>query len=130
MKQLGFDTVWLQPMMVPHWVRGKKEIGRIVSKRAGTVPVNVCALGGSIGTGSSGISANVVEVKSFDELKALGAKGVQGKIVFFNRPMDPTKINTFGGYGSAVGVCEICAQYVAQQAAQRDLHHSGFAKTG
>lgn len=102
MKQLGFDSVWLQPVMVPHWVRGKKEIGRIISKRAGTVMVNVCALGGSIGTGASGISANVIEVKSFDELKALGNKGVQGKIVFFNRPMDPTKINTFGGYGGAV----------------------------
>ncbi len=102
MKQLGFDSVWLQPVMVPHWVRGEKEIGRIVSKRAGTVTVNVCALGGSIGTGSSGISANVIEVKSFDELKTLGTKGVQGKIIFFNRPMDPTKINTFGGYGGAV----------------------------
>jgi len=102
MKQLGFDSVWLQPVMVPHWVRGEKEIGRIVSKRAGTMTVNVCALGGSIGTGSSGISANVIEVKSFDELKTLGNKGVQGKIVFFNRPMDPTKINTFGGYGGAV----------------------------
>lgn len=102
MKQLGFDSVWLQPVMVPHWVRGEKEIGRIISKRSGTVLVNVCALGGSIGTGSSGISANVIEVKSFDELKTLGNKGVQGKIVFFNRPMDPTKINTFGGYGGAV----------------------------
>jgi len=102
MKQLGFDSVWLQPVMVPHWVRGEKEIGRIISKRAGTLTVNVCALGGSIGTGSSGISANIIEVKSFDELKTLGAKGVQGKIVFFNRPMDPTKINTFGGYGGAV----------------------------
>ncbi len=102
MKQLGFDSVWLQPVMVPHWVRGEKEVGRLVSKRAGTVTVNVCALGGSIGTGSSGISANVIEVKSFDELKALGSKVVQGKIVFFNRPMDPTKINTFGGYSGAV----------------------------
>jgi carboxypeptidase Q len=102
MKQLGFDSVWLQPVMVPHWVRGEKEIGRIISKRAGTVPVNVCALGGSIGTGSSGISANIIEVKSFEELKTLGNKGVQGKIVFFNRAMDPTKINTFGGYGGAV----------------------------
>ena len=102
MKQFGFDSVWLQPVMVPHWVRGEKEIGRISFKKCGTVAVNVCALGGSIGTGPSGISANVVEVKSFDELKALGNKGVQGKIVFFNRPMDPTKINTFAGYGGAV----------------------------
>jgi carboxypeptidase Q len=101
MKQLSFDSVWLQPVMVPHWVRGEKETGRIISKRMGTVNVNVCALGGSIGTGASGISANVIEVKSFEELKTLGAQ-VKGKIVFFNRPMDPTKINTFAGYGGAV----------------------------
>ncbi|MBL7861546.1 MAG: M20/M25/M40 family metallo-hydrolase [Cyclobacteriaceae bacterium] len=102
MTDFGFDTVWLQPLMVPHWVRGQKETGRINSKRSGTVDINVCALGGSIGTGPNGIAANVVEVKSFDELKILGTKGVQGKIVFFNRPLDPTKINTFAAYGGAV----------------------------
>jgi len=102
MEDFGFDSVWLQPVMVPHWVRGIKEIGRINSKKMGTVEVNVCSLGGSVGTGPSGIAASVVEVKSFDELKSLGTKGVQGKIVFFNRPMDPTKINTFAAYGGAV----------------------------
>lgn len=102
MEDFGFDSVWLQPVMVPHWVRGIKEIGRINSKKMGTVEVNVCSLGGSVGTGPSGIAASVVEVKSFDELKSLGTKGVQGKIVFFNRPMDPTKINTFSAYGGAV----------------------------
>ncbi len=102
MKDLDFDSVWLQPVMVPHWVRGTKEIGRIVnSRKMGTVDVNVCALGGSVGTGPSGIAAQVVEVKSFDELRHLGGK-VQGKIVFFNRPMDPTKINTFVAYSGAV----------------------------
>ncbi len=102
MKQFDFDSVWLQPVMVPHWVRGEKEIGRIISKRAGTLPVNICALGGSVGTGPSGISAPVIEVKNFEELKSLGIKNVQGKIVFFNRPFDPTKINTFDGYSGAV----------------------------
>lgn len=103
METFGFDSVWLQPVMVPHWVRGQQEIGRIVnSKKMGTVNLSVCALGGSIGTGPSGISSSVIEVKSFDELKQLGAKAVQGKIVFFNRPMDPTQINTFGAYGGAV----------------------------
>jgi len=95
MQDFDFDSVWLQPVMVPHWVRGEKEVGRILSKRVGTLPINVCALGGTIGTGPAGISAGVVEVKNFEELKLLGAKGVQGKIVFFNRPMDATKINTF-----------------------------------
>ena len=103
MKSYGFDSVWLQPVMVPHWVRGKKEIGRIVnSKKLGSEEVNICALGGSVGTGAAGVLANVVEVKSFDELKLLGEKGVKGKIVFFNRPMDPKVIPMFSSYGGAV----------------------------
>ncbi len=103
MEDFGFDSVWLQPVMVPHWVRGQKEIGRIVnSKKMGVLDVNVCALGGSIGTGPDGISASVVEVKSFDELAQLGVKNIQGKIVFFNRPMDPKQIDTFTAYGGAV----------------------------
>lgn len=103
METYGFDSVWLQPVMVPHWIRGEKEIGRITnSKKIGSISVNICALGGSVGTGPDGLVANVVEVKNFEELRQLGTRGVQGKIVFFNRPMDPTKINTFGAYGGAV----------------------------
>jgi hypothetical protein len=84
-------------------VRGQKEEARIInSKKMGTVPVNVCALGGSVGTGPSGIAASIVEVKSFEELKQLGTSNIKGKIVFFNRPMDPTKINTFAAYSGAV----------------------------
>jgi hypothetical protein len=103
MQQYGFDSVWLQPVMVPHWVRGLKEVGRITnSKKLGAISVNICALGGSVGTGDDGLVAQVVEVKNFDELRQLGTKNIQGKIVFFNRPMDPTRINTFGAYGGAV----------------------------
>lgn len=102
MERLDFDSVWLQPVLVPHWVRGQKETGRIISRKQGTIPVNVCALGGTIGTGPAGIAANIVEVKSLEELKALGTAGVKGKIVFFNRAMDPTRMNTFTAYGGAV----------------------------
>ncbi len=102
MQAYGFDSVWLQPVMVPHWVRGQKEIGKIVnSSRLGSQEVNICALGGSVGTGPAGLVANIVEVKNFDELKALGEKGVKGKIVFYNRPMDPTQIQTFAAYSGA-----------------------------
>ncbi|HYG01612.1 MAG TPA: M28 family peptidase [Chryseosolibacter sp.] len=95
------DTVWLQPVMVPHWVRGKQEVARILSAKRGAIDVNICALGGSVSTGSHGVTGQVIEVKTFDELKQLG-KAVQGKIVFFNRPMDPTLINTFSAYSGAV----------------------------
>lgn len=103
MEAYGFDSVWLQPVMVPHWVRGQKEIARIVnSKKMGTVELNVCALGNSVGTGPSGLVAGIIEVRSFDELKELGEKNIKGKIVFFNRPMDRTKIQAFEAYGGAV----------------------------
>jgi carboxypeptidase Q len=102
MEQLGFDSVWLQPVIVPHWVRGKKEVAKIITKKQGTVDVNVLALGGSVGTGTQAIAAQIIEVKDFEELKTLGEKIVKGKIVFFNRPMDPTQIQTFAAYGGAV----------------------------
>lgn len=126
MTAYGFDSVWLQPVMVPHWVRGKKEAGRIVnSRKLGTVDVNICALGGSIGTGSAGVTAQVIEVKNFEELKQLGTKNVQGKIVYFSRPMDPTLINTFAAYGGAVnqrgGGASEAAKYGAVAAIVRSM---------
>jgi carboxypeptidase Q len=104
MKRLGADTVKLQEIMVPHWVRGEKEQGNIMTAGipGGSISVPVCALGSSIGTGPGGISAEVIEVKNFDELKKLGKKKVKGKIVFYNRPMDPTLVSTFSAYGGAV----------------------------
>jgi hypothetical protein len=102
MESYGFDTVFLQPVMVPHWVRGNVETGKIVKSKIGTKGVNICALGNSIGTGVGGIRAGVIEVKNFDELESLGSKNIEGKIVFFNRPMDPTLIRTFSAYGGAV----------------------------
>ena len=102
MEDYGFDRVFLQEVMVPHWVRGEKEIGKIVnSRKQGTIEVNVTALGNSVGTGPAGVVGKVVEVQNFDELAQLGSAGVEGKIVFFNRPLDPTKINTFEAYGGA-----------------------------
>lgn len=103
MEDYGFDTVFLQEVMVPHWVRGKKEIGRVVnSEKLGSFNVAVCALGNSVGTGSKGVLAQVIEVKDFDELAQLGREKVEGNIVFFNRPMNPTVIQTFQAYGGAV----------------------------
>ncbi len=100
---LGLDSVWLQPCMVPHWVRGEQEQVRIVnSKSRGTVELTGLALGNSVGTGPHGIAAEVIEVKSIDALETLGKAKLAGKIVFFNRPMDPRQIRTFNAYGGAV----------------------------
>ncbi|GAB3315897.1 M28 family peptidase [Larkinella ripae] len=101
MEKQGFDRVFLQEVMVPHWVRGAKEVAYIQNGRQKTT-VPIAALGGSIATPSKGIAAQVIEVKNFQELREMGAEKVKGKIVFYNRPMDPTKLNTFEAYAGAV----------------------------
>lgn len=103
MESYGFDTVYLQPVMVPHWVRGGKDEVKIVnSNKLGTLDLHALALGNTQGTGPSGLLGDVVEVKGLDGLNALG-EGVRGKIVFFNQPMDPSLVNTFQAYSGAVG---------------------------
>lgn len=100
--KLGLDKVWLQPVMVPKWVRGAKEYAFIETKPGKTNIVNICALGGSVATPALGIKANIVEVKSFEELAVIGKANIEGKIVFYNRPMQPDLIQTFDAYGGCV----------------------------
>ena len=99
---LGLDKVWLQPVMVPKWIRGTFEYANIETSPGNTINVPVCALGGSISTPLTGIRAEVVEVQDFEELKALGEEQVKGKIVFYNRPMQADLINTFSAYSGCV----------------------------
>jgi carboxypeptidase Q len=101
LRDAGADTVYLQPCMVPHWIRGDKEDAELQVAGGRKVPLNVCALGNSVGTGPRGISAAVIEVRSFKELDQLGRKAIKGKIVFFNYPMKQTLVNTFEAYGDA-----------------------------
>lgn len=103
MDTLGFDTVYLQPCLVPRWVRGRPAEARIVNNATlGTQALSVVALGNTVGTGPAGVTAELVEVHSLEEVERLGATGIGGRIVFFNRPVDPTQLNTFAGYGGAV----------------------------
>lgn len=101
---LGLDKVWLQPCMVTHWVRGDKEVVYMKSPTSHEkTPLTALALGNSVGTGPDGLRAEVIEVNGIEALKKMDRKDIEGKIVFFNKPMDPNKINTFEAYGEAVG---------------------------
>lgn len=102
LEKLGLDKVWLQPVMVPKWVRGSREYAYIESEPGKTTNVNICALGGSVATPALGLKAKVIEVKNFEELEALGPEKVEGKIVFYNRPMQADLIHTFEAYGGCV----------------------------
>jgi Zn-dependent M28 family amino/carboxypeptidase len=101
MEVYGFDNVHLEPVMVPRWVRGPVEEAYLLLPSGQREELKITTLGGSIATPPEGITAEVIEVRSFDELRTLGDKA-KGKIVFFNRPMDRTQLQTFAAYGSAV----------------------------
>ncbi len=102
MIEAGADSVWLQEVWVPYWVRGEKETGTIIESNGNKTNVPICALGLSVATPKEGITAQIVEINNFNELSRLGAEKVKGKIVFYNYPFDEKYINTFEAYGDAV----------------------------
>jgi carboxypeptidase Q len=101
MESMKIDTVYLQEVMVPHWVRGDKAYAKFnFSGYEKEVPVS--ALGGSVGTKPEGITAEVVEIHNLDELEQLGRAKLENKIVFYNRPMEAEHIQTFQAYSNCV----------------------------
>jgi carboxypeptidase Q len=83
MRQIGLENVRTIPVQVPHWVRGR-EAAEMLEPPA--KPLFILGLGGSIATPPGGVTAEVAAVASFDELEALGRKGVEGKIVLYDAP--------------------------------------------
>ena len=97
LENMGLDAVFLQNVEVPHWTDSGTEAG-VTSRLCGTTKVNACALGLSVGTREAGIEAEVIEVKTFEDLDHLGANKIKEKIVFFNQPMDPKILNPLRAY--------------------------------
>lgn len=103
MYEAGADTVYLQPCMVPHWVRGEKEsCSSFNTKTKQKTTYAVCALGNSIATAKTGLSAPVVVVNSYAQLDSLGEKNIKGKIVFYNVYFDHRHLSTGTCYGETV----------------------------
>jgi hypothetical protein len=98
LRKLGL-RVRLEPVTVKHWVRGEERAelvswpGRMADT---TQKIVLTALGMSVATPEQGLTADVVVVHDFDELKALG-DSVRGKIVLYDVVFD--KGLAAGGFG-------------------------------
>ena len=101
MKNSNLDTVYLQQITVPHWKRGDVEKVYWKNINGETIDVNCTALGGSVGTNGI-LNGEVIEIKNWGQLEEFGKNKIKGKIIFFNRVMNPTYINTGMAYGSCV----------------------------
>jgi carboxypeptidase Q len=109
MKEDGLENVRGEPVMVPHWVRGR-ESAELIQPRRTALPM--LGLGGSIGTPREGITAEVLVVSSFDELTRR-AQEARGKIVLFNV--------AFENYGASVQYRYLGAQAAARAGAVASL---------
>src|SRR5881275_1564092 len=90
LKAIGCE-VQLEKVMVPHWVRGEETAALVQfpgQANNTTQKIVLCALGDSVATPPEGIQAEVIAVRTFDELKSLPREKVTGKIVLFNYPFD------------------------------------------
>src|SRR5438094_6792806 len=107
LKTIGCE-VQLEKVMVPHWVRGEETAALVQfpgQAPSTTQKIVLCALGASVATPSNGITAEVIAVRNFDELKSLPREKVAGKIVLFNYPFDKQMAaegRSFDAYGEAV----------------------------
>jgi len=107
MQESGADKAWMQECLVPHWVRGGKDMTTAVyteqaagRKQEKKKELDVVALGNSVGTGKKGITGELVMVNSFEELEMRKAE-IKDKIVFYNYKFNDTYVNTFLAYRDA-----------------------------
>ncbi len=98
LKKDGQENVHLEPVSVPHWVRGNESL-TMIAPREHDIPM--LGLGGSVGTPPQGITAEVVVVADEKELDTLG-DGARGKIVLFNNDMSAHDPEHGWNYGTAV----------------------------
>ena len=124
MDTCGFDTAYLQPVMVPHWERGAKEKAILTDRNGNTYDLSVLAIGGSVGTPDKGLRAEVIEVQSVDDLELLSAEDVKGKIVFYNPPFDQRNLSPGSSYGANVIVRSRGAIAAARKGAVASLIRS------
>lgn len=99
-EKLGADTVFLQEFKTPAWLCHRTEVS--IFTETGELKLRADALGPSPSSPAEGLTAQVLEVQGLEELKEMDPEIIRGRIVFFNRPVDLTHINTFRIYGSAV----------------------------
>ena len=96
LERSGADHVWLQPVIVPKWTRGKESLKVKHAGKWHTIPM--LSLGNSEGTGGKVLAAEIICFNNMDELKAAPEAQVKGKIVFMNYIFRQEFVKTFDGY--------------------------------
>lgn len=114
MRDDGHENVRLEPVEVPHWVRGRESLVMQAPQR---YEMPMLGLGGSVGTNAMGIIAHTISVPNKEAFDALSSEDVSGKIVLFNYPMKPYHPQRGSDYGAAVRYRVHGARWAAEKGA-------------
>ncbi|CAH2063608.1 unnamed protein product, partial [Iphiclides podalirius] len=87
----GLDSVTTEAVRVPHWVRGS-EAAIMIQPRFKSI--SILGFGPSVSTPAEGITAEVIVIRSFNELNNIDEDIIKGKIVVFDAP--------YSSYGETV----------------------------
>ncbi len=126
LKADGQENVRAEEVQVRKWVRGN-EYCELVSPRS--LKIEMLGLGGSIATPGEGLTAEVIVVKSKDELDVLPDESIRGKIVVFNFAMPKYTVEKGSGYGAAVQYRTNGAKWASERGAVAALVRSVTAKS-
>jgi len=116
MREAGADKVWLQPVDVPHWVRGQESLF-IRAEGGRRTELSMLSIGNSEGTGGETWDAPIVMVKDMDEFARLSDEEVKGKIIFFDYHFKQNIVFTFEAYGDAVRYRWLAPNWAASKGA-------------
>ncbi|MBL8881033.1 MAG: M28 family peptidase, partial [Phycisphaerales bacterium] len=125
LKRDRHENVRAEPVMVPHWVRGRESAEMIEPRH---MELSMLGLGGSVATPAEGITAEVVAVTDREELESLG-EAVRGKIVVFNHAMPPYTEERGTSYGTTVQYRSNGAAWAAKNGAVAALIRSVTARS-
>jgi carboxypeptidase Q len=102
LQEAGCDYVYLQPVKVPHWIRGEEQFKVILNSGKEIKFNQALGLGNAVGTEGLNLNAPIIEVTDLKELESLGVENINGKIVFFNHAWNQKIVSPFDEYGGCV----------------------------
>jgi carboxypeptidase Q len=112
LKEAGADKVSYQDVMIPVWERGKESLQIKFGKNAWK-SLNMLSIGNTEGTGGKDLEAEIMFVKSLEDLEKMNNADIKEKIIFFNYPFNQTFISTEQAYSDAGKYRFIAASHVA-----------------
>lgn len=118
-RELGYARVWSEPVRFPVWERGFENAAILAPQPQ---PLNIAALGGSIGTPAGGVRGEVVRFETAAELEKAPRGSLAGKIAYVANRMQRARDG--GGYGVAVVARVQGAVYAARAGARAVLIRS------